>query len=258
MVEVGEQSTESKGEMMDKAELRRWMWDLLEGEDVVRFPGAQGRIPNFDGAEEAARRLAGLPVWRAAKAIKCNPDSPQRPVRLRALRKGKVVYMAVPRLRDARPFVELDPARLRRKLGDDLAKAATIRGAFRYGRPVRLEEILPIDLVVAGSVAVTRDGARLGKGGGYSDLEFALARQAGLIGKATPVVTTVHALQVIGWPIPMTRHDVALDYITTPQEVIVTEQRYGQPAGIYWGELPPERLAAIPVLRQQRQAKETN
>jgi 5-formyltetrahydrofolate cyclo-ligase len=248
--------------VIDKPELRRWVWDLLEGEGVVRFPGAQGRIPNFDGAEEAARRLAGLPIWRVARAIKCNPDSPQRPVRLQALQEGKVVYMAVPRLRDARPFIELDPARLRRKLGDDgstelaevLGRAATIRGAFRYGRPVRLEEMLPIDLVVAGSVAVTRDGARLGKGGGYSDLEFALARQAGLIGEATTVVTTVHALQVIERPIPMTRHDVALDYIATPQEVIITKQRYGQPTGIYWDELPPEKLDAIPILRQQRQA----
>jgi 5-formyltetrahydrofolate cyclo-ligase len=250
--------------MMDKAELRQWIWDLLEREGVARFPGAQGRIPNFDGAEEAARRLASLPLWRAARAIKCNPDSPQKPVRLRALREGKVVYMAVPRLRDARPFIELDPARLRRKLGDGgsteltevLSKAATIRGAFRYGHPVRLEEMLPIDLVVAGSVAVTRDGARLGKGGGYSDLEFALARQAGLIGETTPVVTTVHALQVIEGPIPMTRHDVALDYIATPQEVIATGQRYGQPAGIYWDELPHEKLSAIPVLRQRRRDKE--
>jgi 5-formyltetrahydrofolate cyclo-ligase len=68
------------------------------------------------------------------------------------------------------------------------------------------------------------------------------------------VVTTVHTLQVVEGPIPMTRHDVALDYIATPQEVIATGQRYGQPAAIYWDELPPEKLAAIPVLRQQGQA----
>lgn len=52
----------------------------------------------------------------------------------------------------------------------------------------------------------------------------------------------------------MTRRDVALDYIATPQEVIATEQRYGQPARIYWDELPTEKLAAVPVLRQQCQA----
>jgi 5-formyltetrahydrofolate cyclo-ligase len=238
----------------DKAELRQQVWDRLEGAGVTRFPGAQGRIPNFSGAEEAARRLTALPAWQAAGAIKCNPDSPQRPVRLRALREGKLVYMAVPRLRKAQPFIELDPARLRRRLGDDLDRAVTIRGAFRYGRPVRLDEMRPVDLVVAGSVAVTCDGARLGKGGGYSDLEFALARQAGLIGEATTVVTTVHGLQVVEGPIPMTRHDVALDYVVTPEETIATGRRYSQPAGIYWDELPPEKLAAVPVLRQLRHA----
>jgi 5-formyltetrahydrofolate cyclo-ligase len=66
----------------DKAELRQQMWDRLEQADVVRFPGAHGRIPNFAGAQEAAQRLAALPIWRqAAQTIKCNPDSPQRPVR---------------------------------------------------------------------------------------------------------------------------------------------------------------------------------
>ena len=37
-----------------------------------------------------------------------------------------------------------------------------------------------------------------------------------------------------------------------PEEVIATERRWPQPAGIYWDELPPEKLAAIPVLRQLR------
>lgn len=240
--------------LKDKQQLRQAMWDSLERAGVARSPGAQGRIPNFAGAEQAARRLGELCVWREAQVIKCNPDSPQRPVRLGGLHQGKVVYMAVPRLRDARPFIELDPARLQRQLGSDLSQAASIRGAFRYGRPVRLEEMRPVDLVIAGSVVVARDGARLGKGGGYSDLEFALARRAGLISDDTPVVTTVHGLQVLTDPIPMTRHDVALDYIVTPEEAITTVRRYPQPAGIYWDELQPAKLAAIPVLREQRQA----
>jgi hypothetical protein len=33
---------------------------------VARFPGAEGRIPNFTGAEAAAERLRRLPVWTAA------------------------------------------------------------------------------------------------------------------------------------------------------------------------------------------------
>ena len=47
-------------------------------------------------------------------------------------------------------------------------------------------------LVCGSSVAVNRQGARVGKGGGFSDLEFALLVEAGLIGTNTIVATTVH------------------------------------------------------------------
>ncbi len=39
---------------MTKAELREMIWRRLEEEGVVRFPGSWGRIPNFEGAGEAA------------------------------------------------------------------------------------------------------------------------------------------------------------------------------------------------------------
>ena len=47
-----------------------------------------------------------------------------------------------------------------------------------------------------GCVAAGEDGARLGKGGGFADLEFALAAAAGLIGPHTVTVTTVHEIQL--------------------------------------------------------------
>jgi len=143
---------------------------------VRRFPGARGRIPNFVGAERAADRLRELDVWKRAAVLKCNPDSPQRPVRLRALKEGKIVYMAVPRLRQSECFIELDPSRLGRQIG----QASSIEGAFRFGRSVRPERMKEIDLIVCGTVAVNREGARIGKGGGYSDIEYGLAREAKL------------------------------------------------------------------------------
>jgi len=103
----------------------------MEQRRVAAFPGARGRIPNFVGASTAADRLAALEEWRSARVIKCNPDAPQRYVRLRALREGKVVYMAVPRLRQVRCFWELDPRRLR-----DVRNAASIGGAAKAGRAV--------------------------------------------------------------------------------------------------------------------------
>ena len=84
---------------MDKGEIRQQIWRLMEEKGVVRFPGAVGRIPNFVGAELAARLLRQSPIWQKARVIKSNPDSPQRAVRNLALKEGKIVYMAVPRLR---------------------------------------------------------------------------------------------------------------------------------------------------------------
>jgi 5-formyltetrahydrofolate cyclo-ligase len=92
---------------------------LLERRRVARFPmPLADRIPNFKGAEQAAAGAATLPEWQAARRIKCNPDAPQRALRLRALQDGKLVFMAVPRLREARCFLRLDPARLEGQLGD--------------------------------------------------------------------------------------------------------------------------------------------
>ena len=53
---------------------------------------------------------------------------------------------------------------------------------------------------------MNREGARVGKGGGYSDLEFALLAEAGLVGSAT-MATTAHPLQVLDEDLPETDHD---------------------------------------------------
>jgi 5-formyltetrahydrofolate cyclo-ligase len=225
----------------------------MTGAGVARFPGAQGRIPNFEGAEAAAERLAALELWKRARVLKCNPDSPQRPVRERALQEGKVVYMAVPRLRDEKPFLELDPSRLQK---GDLRRASTIKGAFQLGRLVQIEQMQPIDLIVAGSVVVNKKGGRVGKGGGYSDLEYALARSIELVGEDTPIVTTVHPMQILEDDLPLHEHDILLDVVVTPEESIVTDHAFPRPEGIYWELLPEEKLEAIPVLRNMKAESE--
>ena len=236
-----------------KADLRQEVWGAMRAAKVARFPGADGRIPNFTGAEAAADRLRNLPAWRVAGTLKANPDSAQLPVRQRALEDGKTVYMAVPRLAGEEPFFALDPDHL----SDPPRKAASITGASRSARRVRLTDLTPVDLVVMGSVAAGEDGARLGKGGGFADLEFALATAAGLIGPDTVCVTTVHELQVrAGGEIPLTNHDVPVDFIVTPGRVIDCRSgREPRPdACIRWDDLTAEKIAAIPLLAAQRDA----
>jgi 5-formyltetrahydrofolate cyclo-ligase len=234
---------------LSKQTLRERVWALLARRRVARFPfPIEDRIPNFVGAEAAASRAATLPEWQAARQLKCNPDAPQRPVRLRALQDGKVVFMAVPRLAAARCFIRLDPVRLRGRL----AEAATIGGASRLGEPVTPDALGEIDLVVAGSVAVHPSGRRLGKGGGYSDLEWALARALGVVSGRTPVLTTVHELQVVRAAVPMTAHDVPVDLIVTPERVIRTRARRAKPRGIRWDELSEAQVRAMPPLAALR------
>ena len=230
---------------VDKPALRRRIWQLLKDRGVGRFPfPLTERIPNFAGAGDAAARLAGLPEWRAARVLKCNPDAPQRAVRLRALREGKRVYVAVPRLTDARCFLLLDP----RRLGQRLAAAATIRGAATLGVPVGPDQLPHVDLIVAGSVAVNRRGARVGKGGGYSDLEFALARELGAVDARTTVVTTVHDLQLVAGAVPMTSHDLPVDVVVTPTRIVRCRGDFERPRGIEWDVLSPAQLDAMPAV----------
>jgi 5-formyltetrahydrofolate cyclo-ligase len=234
-----------------KAALRDQVWAAMSAARVARFPGAAGRIPNFAGAEAAAERLRGLPEWQDARTLKANPDSAQLPVRQRALEDGKTVYMAVPRLAGPEPFFALDPDHL----SEPPRKAASISGAARSARKVTLAELASVDLVVMGCVAVAEDGARLGKGGGFADLEFALAGAAGLIGPGTVAVTTVHEIQLQPTgAIPVSGHDVPVDLVITPDRVIDCRRRRGPrpAASVRWAELTDEKIAAIPLLAAQR------
>ncbi len=165
-----------------KQEVRNRTWAVLEREAAAKPPGTVvGKIPNFLGAEAAAEQLASLPVWQTAQVLKANPDKAQRAVRAKALGEGKVLYMAVPRLADELPFYLLEPERLTIPPWE----AASKEGAAKAGRKVAASELRPVDLVICGSVAVNREGARVGKGGGFSDLEVAFLVEAGVLRPST-------------------------------------------------------------------------
>jgi len=231
----------------NKNRIRERIWAILEKEGVALFPGARGRIPNFKGADKAARLLSTLPDWQKAKNIKANPDSPQSPVRHLALSSGKILYMAVPRLREEKCFIKLDPSKIPPK---NIHEASTIKGAFRYGIPVHPKEIPQIDLIIAGSVAVNRKGSRIGKGGGYSDLEYAIGREFGFVKEDVVILTTVHSFQIVDEDLPETDHDFRIDFIITPDEIIPTHRQGGRPKGIIREHLTEQKISEIPILKE--------
>ena len=233
--------------MRSKDAVRREVWEAMERERVARFPGAEGRIPNFAGAKAAAERLARHACWVEAQTLKANPDAPQTHARRLALAQGKTLVMAVPRLRDQHPFRLLDPRRLS---GEQLREAATIKGALRHGTVIDLDQVPPLDLVLTGSVGVNLKGARLGKGGGFSDLEFALLSEAGRIDRHTIVATTVHPLQIMRENLLMTAHDIPLNLIATPRAVIEVDGAYERPGRVLWDHLQPPQIHEIPLLER--------
>ncbi len=231
-----------------KNRIRKRVWDLLEKNNVARFPRpVYGRIPNFEGVDAAALRITKLEEWINARVVKFNPDSPQKPLRRLALLSGKIIVMATPRLREG--FLLVDPRSIP---PGKISYASSIRGAFIYGRRIGLREIPPVDLIVTGCVAVDKRGARLGKGGGYAELEYAILRELGLVSDDTPIVTTIHDLQLVDY-IPLEPHDLTVDVAATPTRLLVFKGVKQRPKGIIW-ELLGEK-ARLKVFEELRRIK---
>ncbi|MEU4595200.1 5-formyltetrahydrofolate cyclo-ligase [Micromonospora aurantiaca (nom. illeg.)] len=227
-----------------KQSIRRRVWDLLERERAAPS-GVHGHIPDFTGKEDAAARLAELDVWKQARVIKCNPDRAQLPVRVRALQEGKLLYMAVPRLATPKPFYLLDPT----VLTAPFEAAATTTGAPDIAPTIGPDDMRPVDLVVCGSVAVSRqDGVRVGKGAGYSDLEIALLTEAGVVTRGTTIATTIHPIQLLDEELPNASHDFNVDLAITPTEVLTCKTGRDRPAGIIAKGLRQDQLDSIPIL----------
>jgi 5-formyltetrahydrofolate cyclo-ligase len=229
-----------------KQTVRERVWTLLQ-QTGAAAAGVHGHIPAFAGADAAADRLATVAAWGHAQVVKANPDRAQLPVRVAALQSGKLLYMAVPRLATPEPFYRLDPT----VLTAPYDQLATGRHAARLAPTVSVGAMNPIDVIVCGSVAVNRDGARLGKGAGYSDIEVALLTDAGLIQPHTTIVTTVHPLQVLHDQLPEAEHDFRVDLIITPEEMIECRppKRHHR---IRYEHLTDEQIAAMPALRTYR------
>ena len=239
------------GDFADKSATRQWVWDRLRTEGVARFPfPPRGRIPNFVGAEVAALRLLDIEPWKGATTIKVNPDSPQRPLRAEALRRGITVFVAKPRLHGG--FKKLHPRGIP---PDKIEEAASLSRGNRWSEEVALTNMPVLDAIVCGSVAVTRDGRRCGKGEGYSDLEFAILREIGY--PPVPVATTVHDLQVVD-SVPRDPTDQPLSVIATPTRAIRVRRSSAPPIGIDWMRLSAEDLQEMPVLAELKRVKTSN
>mmetsp|Transcript_68690 Transcript_68690/g.212448 ORF Transcript_68690/g.212448 Transcript_68690/m.212448 type:complete len:379 (-) Transcript_68690:193-1329(-) len=248
------QEAEARGETGDRGAwkwaIRKRVWDYMEENDIAAFPRpVHHRIPNFVNAELTAKQVEQLPEFRRAKWVKVNPDSPQKEVRAGTLRARKMLLVPQPRLRTGF-FSVLNPDQIP---PSKYSFAVSQAGVVEFGKPIDLETKIHVDLIVIGSVAVNpANGARLGKGEGFAELEYGMLRWMGAINDDTPVVTCIHDCQLVD-DIPsekMLCHDVPVDIICTPTRTIRVERSLPKPQGIYWEKLSPQKLASIKILQQ--------
>ncbi|XP_019152319.1 PREDICTED: 5-formyltetrahydrofolate cyclo-ligase-like protein COG0212 [Ipomoea nil] len=251
MAEASERETQNENDPKAwKWVIRKRIWDLMEAQNIAQFPRpVHHRIPNFVGASLAADKLSELDAFKAANCVKVNPDTPQKQVRFLTLNGGKTLLTPQPRLRTGF-FSVLESHMLS---PGTIKEACTSAGVAKYGRPIGLDEKIRVDLIVIGSVAVDpRTGARLGKGEGFAELEYGMLRYMGAIDDSTPIVTSVHDQQLVD-DIPVEKlliHDVPVDIICTPTQVIFTNTTIPKPQGIYWEKLSPEKLSQVRILRE--------
>lgn len=236
-----------------KQRFRCMVWDLMEQKQEIMYPHpCHGRIPNFRGREAAAENLAALSTFKQARVIKINPSLAQEHVRFLTLASAKVLLTPSPALESAVPFYKIDPRFLSRK---QIQRASTKAGAASLGSMLSLSGLgnLHVDLVVVGSVVVNPiTGARLGKGFGYADLEYAMMAQLGAVSDAgTVVATVVHESQLVN-DLPdevMGAHDLPVNLVATPKRVVFTRCSFPKPKEIIWSEVTREMFASIPALR---------
>jgi 5-formyltetrahydrofolate cyclo-ligase len=71
----------------------------------------------------------------------------------------------------------------------------------------------------------------MGKGGGYSEIEYAVLASFGKVDVGTHIVTSVLELQIVP-KAPMEEHDFTVDHIATPARLVKMEGPTKKASGI--------------------------
>ncbi|KAF5075335.1 5-formyltetrahydrofolate cyclo-ligase [Methanobacterium aggregans] len=199
-------------ELKTKDEMRNGIWKILGSmEESQSRKRLYGRIPDFPGSKKAAKLLRSTDEWSNANVIFSSPDTAQSLVREYALLDKKILLMASPNLEHGYLLINPKSAEGNEKI------ASTKEGAFKFGEEI--EEFPRVDMVVEGSVAVDLEGGRLGKGKGYGDREISHLFSEKAIDNMTPIVTTVHEVQIVD-KVPEEVHDRQINMVVTPEMII--------------------------------------
>ncbi|XP_030242000.1 methenyltetrahydrofolate synthase domain-containing protein isoform X1 [Drosophila navojoa] len=239
-----------------KRSLRVQTWKKIqEGKVGVGFNGIFNRIPAFVDADKAAALLIQEEEFKKAQHIKVNIDRALHDFKELSLLANKSVYL--PSTRDS-PALCLKVDVPADATDDQKKEALRVQDIQKFRSEIGLDTNLKLDLVVIGSVVVSRDGYRIGRGNGFADLDIGLLIELGVITPETTIVTIVHDVQVVD-TLPVNlfqKYDTPVDIIVTPTEVIRVAKRLPRPSGVFWELLSERRLKILPVLQQLKEQLE--
>ena len=205
-------------------------------------------IPDFENSEAATQRILALPQFTASKFAFITPDNCLVDLRRAMIERGMPFVMSTYGI--FRGFLYVEPGSVPK--GAELY-AAWLDGMEHFGRPITLEEITRIgrfDFMATGASAVSVDGVRFGKGHGYFDLEWGMFTDLGLADDTTPVVASVHDVQVVEDRLHPSETDILVDFIATPTRLINVERRGRRPRGVKWPLLSQQQIDQTPPLRE--------
>lgn len=105
-------------------------------------------------------------------------------------------------------------------------------------------------MIVIGAVCAARNGRVIGSGRGDADLQFGVLLEAGALPHWTKVVVIVDDAQLLD-ELPermFAAHDMPVDLIVTPTQLIRVTRPPKRPAGIDWRLIGPDLLRSAAVL----------
>lgn len=237
--------------MSDRKESRQGVWNALRAvaRPDSRFHFDFGEfITDFEGSDLATARLIEMDIYKNAQVVFITPDNCLELLRAQAVRDGKVMLMSTYGIR--RGFVELRSSDVPASQEEWAVLLDVIERVGKYISLSEIQERYRVDLLVTGGSAVTRTGARFGKGHGFFDIEWATFYSLGVVDTSTPVVDVVHDCQVVDEELELAPFDTICDYIVTPTQVIHVPSPQKPTGGIYWERLEPGMMEEISILKE--------
>ncbi|TMW49191.1 hypothetical protein DOY81_005733 [Sarcophaga bullata] len=239
-----------------KRNLRVKTWKKMQDNKYgVNYRAIFNRIPGFVDSNKAAELLAETDEFKKANDIKVQIDRALYAAKLQTILAGKNLYL--PGTFDSKAlFLKVEvPADA---TPEKKTEILNIQDFAKHRTEISLENKVELDMVIIGSVVVSRDGYRIGRGNGFTDLDIGLLIEVGSITDKTVIATMVHDSQVVD-NLPTNlfqKYDSPVDLIITPTEVIRVAKRLPRPTGIFWELLSERRLKIVPVLQVLKETQE--